>query len=74
MLRVRSGRERPSIAQREGPLQGGQAYFALPMERRLCRAHRSLPRWPLEGRYPPILLKNSNFRIDHNSGDPWRPR
>jgi hypothetical protein len=22
--------------------------------------------------YP--MLKNSNFRIDHNSGDRWRPR
>jgi hypothetical protein len=25
-------------------------------------------------RSPPIVLKNSIFRIDHNSEDRWRPR
>ncbi|MGA7198018.1 hypothetical protein, partial [Roseiarcus sp.] len=24
--------------------------------------------------FPPIVLKNSDFRIDHNSEDRWQPR
>jgi hypothetical protein len=27
-----------------------------------------------DGRYRRIVLKNSNFRVDHDSGDRWRPR
>jgi hypothetical protein len=32
---------------------GGEAYFALAMERRLWQAHRSFPRRTPEARFPP---------------------
>jgi hypothetical protein len=67
---------------------GGEGNFALAMECRLWRGLRSFPRRtrrrasrPTEASKPTvgyvrntsILLKNSNFRFDHNSEDRWRP-
>ena len=66
-----------------------EAYFALAMERRLWRGLRSFPGRPCTGasrpfeaskaavcyvRFKSILLKNSNFGLDHNSEDRWQPQ